>query len=63
MREGTTRRWILWGAVLLMVTVVLVLVRDETEQAYIPLPFLLVVLGGSIHDWLRAGGRRCPLPW
>jgi two-component system sensor histidine kinase KdpD len=45
-------RWLLWTVMLLIVTVVLVAVRQETEQMYVPLTFLLVVLGGS------AGGGR-----
>ena len=45
-------RWLLWLSLLLVVTVVLVSVRQELEQMYVPLTFLLVVLGGS------AGGGR-----
>ena len=53
MRERVARRWALWSGVLALVTIVLVLLRSESEQAYVPLPFLLVVLGGS-----AGGGRR-----
>ena len=45
-------RWLLWCSLLLTVTVVLVAVRQEREQMYVPLVFLLVVLGGSV-----GGGR------
>jgi K+-sensing histidine kinase KdpD len=51
--DRPARHWWLWGGVLLLVTVVLVLVRSESEQAYVPLPFLLIVLGGS-----AGGGRK-----
>ena len=46
-------RWLLWGGILALVTVVLVLVRAESEQTYAPLTYLLVVLGGSV-----SGGRK-----
>ncbi len=45
--------WMLWGAVLLLVTVALVAMRAATEQTYVPITFLLVVLGGS-----AGGGRK-----
>ena len=45
--------WLLWGAVLLLVTVALVAMRAATEQTYVPITFLLVVLGGS-----AGGGRK-----
>jgi two-component system sensor histidine kinase KdpD len=51
-RVGGLGRWFLWLSLLLVVTVVLVAVRQETEQMYVPITFLLVVLGGS------AGGGR-----
>lgn len=50
---GRTRHWITWGIVLIAVTVVLVSLRAGTEQTYVPITYLLVVLGGS-----ASGGRR-----
>jgi K+-sensing histidine kinase KdpD len=44
----TLGRWVLWPGMLLLVTFVLVSVRTEAEQSYVPLAYLLVVLGGSI---------------
>lgn len=49
----TAARWALWGAMLVLVTAVLVPVRQVTEQTYVPLTYLLVVLGGS-----AGGGRK-----
>ena len=50
---GRTRHWITWGIVLIAVTVALVSLRAGTAQTYVPLTYLLVVLGGS-----ASGGRR-----
>ncbi|HEY8022637.1 MAG TPA: ATP-binding protein [Thermoanaerobaculia bacterium] len=58
-RSGRSRRplrralpWLLWSAVLLAVTAVLIPVRGEIDQAHVALIYLLVVLGGSV-----GGGR------
>ena len=48
MKAAVVGRWILWFAMVALVTAVLVPIRSETEQSYIPLAFLLIVLGGSI---------------
>ena len=48
-------RWVLWPAMLLLVTFVLVSVRTAAEQSYVPLVYLLVVLGGSIGGGHRLG--------
>lgn len=45
-------RWLLWGGMLVLVTAVFVPARDVGEQMYVPLPYLLIVLGGSV-----SGGR------
>lgn len=45
-------RWLLWLSLLIAVSIVLVSERQEAEQMYVPITFLLVVLGGS------AGGGR-----
>ncbi len=50
------RHWITWGLVLVAVTLVLVNIRAASEQTYVPLTYLLVVLGGS-----ASGGRRLGL--
>jgi two-component system sensor histidine kinase KdpD len=47
------RHWFTWGGVLIAVTIALVSLRATTEQTYIPVTYLLVVLGGS-----ASGGRR-----
>jgi two-component system sensor histidine kinase KdpD len=52
---GSAGRWILWFAVVALVTAVLVPIRSEADQSYIPLVFLLIVLGGSIGAGLRLG--------
>jgi two-component system sensor histidine kinase KdpD len=48
-------RWVLWFGVLVLVTAVLVPHRSEADQSYIPLAYLLVVLGGSIGAGHRLG--------
>lgn len=48
-----TGHWFTWGFVLAAVTVVLISIRTASEQTYVPLTYLLVVLGGS-----ASGGRR-----
>jgi K+-sensing histidine kinase KdpD len=48
-------RWVVWFGVVALVTAVLVPVRSEADQSYIPLIFLLIVLGGSIGAGLRLG--------
>ena len=47
------RHWVTWGGILGAVTLTLIGMRSSTEQTYVPLTFLLVVLGGS-----ASGGRR-----
>src|SRR5580704_14889544 len=47
------RHWITWTAVLIIVTIALVYLRTATEQTYVPVTYLLVVLGGS-----ASGGRK-----
>src|SRR6185369_2553147 len=53
-RSTVTRalRWLVWGSMLVLTTVVLHGVRDQIEQSHITLVLLLVVLGGSME-----GGR------
>ena len=46
-------RWLAWGGLLVVVSVALVAVREATEQTYVPITYLLIVLGGS-----ASGGRR-----
>ena len=48
-----TGRWLLWGGLLVVVTVALVAVREASEQTYVPITYLLIVLGGS-----ASGGRK-----
>lgn len=58
--EGGLRRlisqrlslWFIWGAALVLNTVVLLLVRERLDKAHFALAYLLVVLGGS-----ASGGR------
>jgi two-component system sensor histidine kinase KdpD len=45
-------RWLVWGGMLVLTTVVLHHVREQIEQSHIALILLLVVLGGSME-----GGR------
>jgi len=47
------QHWATWIAVLAIVTVVLTSMRAASEQTYVPVTYLLVVLGGS-----ASGGRR-----
>jgi K+-sensing histidine kinase KdpD len=51
-RLGRPGSWLFWAATLLAVTVALVSVRGELDQAHVTLIYLLVVLGGS-----ASGGR------
>jgi K+-sensing histidine kinase KdpD len=51
------QHWLLWGTVLALVTVALTSMRASTEQTYVPLTYLLVVLGGS-----ASGGRKLGFP-
>jgi K+-sensing histidine kinase KdpD len=46
-------RWLIWSGILIVATVVLVAIRAESEQTYVPITYLLIVLGGS-----ASGGRR-----
>jgi two-component system sensor histidine kinase KdpD len=52
-RSASAARWLIWLGVLVLMTVALVAMRAETEQTYVPLTYLLLVLGGSV-----GGGRR-----
>jgi len=51
-RLGRPGSWLFWAATLLAVTVALVSVRGDLDQAHVTLIYLLVVLGGS-----ASGGR------
>lgn len=51
--QNWVRHWITWTGVLVVVTIALVYLRTATEQTYVPVTYLLVVLGGS-----ASGGRR-----
>jgi two-component system sensor histidine kinase KdpD len=46
------RHWVTWLGVFFAVAVALIAMRSATDQTYVPLTFLLVVLGGS-----ASGGR------
>jgi K+-sensing histidine kinase KdpD len=50
--RSQAQHWLVWGAVFLVVSFALVSLRAATEETYIPITFLLVVLGGS-----ASGGR------
>lgn len=50
--NGRPGSWLFWSATLLVVTVALVWVREDLNQAHAALIYLLVVLGGS-----ASGGR------
>ncbi len=52
-RTGSAMHWVVWCGVLTLMTVALVLMRAEAEQTYVPLTYLLLVLGGSV-----GGGRK-----
>ena len=52
MRGSSARAWIVWAALLALVTIVMRLWRPDLDQAHVVLAYLLVVLGGSV-----AGGR------
>jgi two-component system sensor histidine kinase KdpD len=52
-RDGVAASWLLWGTLLVLVTVALVSIREVSEQTYVPLTYLLIVLGGS-----AGGGRK-----
>ena len=49
------RHWVTWVGVLLAVTVALIVMRSTTEETYVPLTYLLVVLGGSASGGWRLG--------
>ena len=49
------RHWATWIGVLLLVTVALIAMRSATEQTYVPLTYLLVVLGGSASAGRKLG--------
>jgi len=51
-RLGRPGSWLFWAATLTLVTVALVSVRDDLDQAHVTLIYMLVVLGGS-----ASGGR------
>ncbi len=44
--------WLIWLAVLIVLTIVMHGVRQDIEEAHVVIPYLLVVLGGS-----ATGGR------
>jgi K+-sensing histidine kinase KdpD len=46
-RKQTAARWVVWFLILGAVTAVLTHIRSERDQGYVPLPYLLVVLGAS----------------
>ena len=48
-------RWVLWFGMVALVTAVLVPIRSEADQSYIPLAYLLIVLGGSLGAGHRLG--------
>jgi len=52
-RDSVAARWILWGGLLVVTTLALVSMRDMGEQTYVPIIYLLIVLGGS-----AGGGRK-----
>lgn len=54
MSTGSSTRtgWVIWPALLVVATMVLVSVRDQIDQVHAVLTLLLIVLGGSV-----AGGR------
>ena len=52
-RSGGARHWFEWSGILVAVTIALIWMRTATEQTYVPITYLLVVLGGS-----ASGGRR-----
>ncbi|HVT39032.1 MAG TPA: ATP-binding protein [Gemmatimonadaceae bacterium] len=52
-RDSVTGPWLLWGGLLALVTIALVSMREVSEQTYVPLTYLLIVLGGS-----ASGGRK-----
>lgn len=52
-RTGGVRHWIEWGGILVAVSIAMVSMRSATEQTYVPITYLLVVLGGS-----ASGGRK-----
>jgi two-component system sensor histidine kinase KdpD len=49
--------WLVWGTLMVVVTVVLVQLRDTIDQVHVILVYLLVVLGAS-----RSGGRLLAFP-
>jgi len=51
-RPRQLRHWATWTSILVVTTVALIAMRSSTEQTYVPLTYLLVVLGGS-----ASGGR------
>ena len=52
-REREAAPWLLWGGLLIAVTIALVSMREVSEQTYVPITYLLIVLGGS-----ASGGRK-----
>ena len=51
--ESVAARWLLWVGMLIGVTFALVSMREVNEQTYVPITYLLIVLGGS-----ASGGRK-----
>ena len=50
--DRVLRRWAFWFAVLAVTTVALLAVRERLQTVHVALPFLLIVLLGSV-----GGGR------
>lgn len=48
-------RWVLWFGVLALATAAFAAIRPLEDRSYVPLTFLLVVLGGSIGAGYRLG--------
>jgi two-component system sensor histidine kinase KdpD len=49
------RRWVLWFAILIAVTLALFTIRERLDKAHIALAFLIVVLGGSAAEGRALG--------
>ena len=52
-RDGVAQRWLLWVGILALVSIAFAWTREVNEETYVPVTFLLVVLGGS-----AGGGRK-----
>jgi two-component system sensor histidine kinase KdpD len=56
-KRGDLVSWIVWGALMALVTVVMVQMRDSMDQVHVVLVYLLVILGAS-----TSGGRLLAFP-